>query len=114
MSSSHLSMKSNASRSRLTGCYVTIPTMFRDDDLEIDLDAVRRHVRFVRKGGIQTGTGVLLAGGAAGDFSTLTFDERLKVAEAVIEEADGKVPVAMRSEERRVGKECRSRWSPYH
>ena len=23
-------------------------------------------------------------------------------------------PVATRSEERRVGKECRSRWSPYH
>ena len=23
-------------------------------------------------------------------------------------------PVADRSEERRVGKECRSRWSPYH
>ena len=26
----------------------------------------------------------------------------------------GLVPMAMRSEERRVGKECRSRWSPYH
>ena len=24
------------------------------------------------------------------------------------------VPVEGRSEERRVGKECRSRWSPYH
>src|SRR2546422_1783709 len=24
------------------------------------------------------------------------------------------MPVAIRSEERRVGKECRSRWSPYH
>src|SRR2546427_11827088 len=24
------------------------------------------------------------------------------------------IPLAMRSEERRVGKECRSRWSPYH
>ena len=24
------------------------------------------------------------------------------------------IPVAIRSEERRVGKECRSRWSPYH
>ena len=24
------------------------------------------------------------------------------------------VPAARRSEERRVGKECRSRWSPYH
>ena len=28
-------------------------------------------------------------------------------------EADGSVTVG-RSEERRVGKECRSRWSPYH
>src|SRR5260370_979581 len=27
---------------------------------------------------------------------------------------DGKRSLAMRSEERRVGKECRSRWSPYH
>ena len=24
------------------------------------------------------------------------------------------IGIAMRSEERRVGKECRSRWSPYH
>ena len=27
---------------------------------------------------------------------------------------DGTNPEVMRSEERRVGKECRSRWSPYH
>ena len=26
----------------------------------------------------------------------------------------GKNPIQLRSEERRVGKECRSRWSPYH
>src|SRR3712207_8759928 len=26
----------------------------------------------------------------------------------------GEGPIAPRSEERRVGKECRSRWSPYH
>jgi predicted PurR-regulated permease PerM len=25
-----------------------------------------------------------------------------------------RVPRSLRSEERRVGKECRSRWSPYH
>ena len=25
-----------------------------------------------------------------------------------------KIKVVLRSEERRVGKECRSRWSPYH
>ena len=30
------------------------------------------------------------------------------------EETDLEMNVAERSEERRVGKECRSRWSPYH
>src|SRR6267143_773571 len=33
--------------------------------------------------------------------------------DAVLAEALGEPPTA-RSEERRVGKECRSRWSPYH
>src|SRR3989442_1318110 len=28
--------------------------------------------------------------------------------------ARSELPAVMRSEERRVGKECRSRWSPYH
>ena len=27
---------------------------------------------------------------------------------------EGEIPETERSEERRVGKECRSRWSPYH
>ena len=32
-----------------------------------------------------------------------------------IEEAtNGQEAIVLRSEERRVGKECRSRWSPYH
>ena len=31
----------------------------------------------------------------------------------IVGHAYGKIP-APRSEERRVGKECRSRWSPYH
>lgn len=83
-------------RNRLQGCYVTLPTMFRDDaELSVDLDAMRRHVRFLIDGGITTETGVLLAGGAAGDFSTMTFDERVHVASVVIEEAAGCVPVAM-------------------
>src|SRR6266508_3576700 len=89
-------MDRELARSRLCGCYVTIPTMFSDDDgLAVDLPAIRRHVRFVIEGGIRTGAGVLLAGGGAGDFSTLTFDERVAVAEAVVEEAHGAVPVVM-------------------
>jgi dihydrodipicolinate synthase/N-acetylneuraminate lyase len=88
-------MNRDTARSRLCGCYVTIPTLFRDDDLAVDLDAIRQHVRFLIDGGITTGTGVLLAGGAAGDFSTMTFDERVQVAEAVVQEARGRVPVVM-------------------
>ena len=35
--------------------------------------------------------------------------------EACLEKANGAAyDVIVRSEERRVGKECRSRWSPYH
>jgi len=63
----------------------------------------------------------------------LPFPQNLEVAsasEAAVRETAGAVPAtvavrdgrllvglddaALRSEERRVGKECRSRWSPYH
>ena len=32
----------------------------------------------------------------------------------LMDEALTSAPAVLRSEERRVGKECRSRWSPYH
>lgn len=88
-------MDPETARGRLVGCYVTIPTMFADPDLTVDTDAIRRHVRFLLDGGLATGNAVLLAGGAAGDFSTMTFEERVHVAEAVVDEAGGRVPVAM-------------------
>jgi 4-hydroxy-tetrahydrodipicolinate synthase len=80
---------------RLEGCYITVPTMFRDPDLELNLAATRRNVRFLIDNGITEKYGTLLAGGAAGDFSAMTFDERLQVAEAVVAESAGKLPVAM-------------------
>jgi len=82
-------------KKRLEGCYITVPTMFRDADLELDLAATRRNVRFLLENGITERYGTLLAGGAAGDFSAMTFDERLKVAEAVVAESAGRLPVAM-------------------
>ena len=89
-------MDPTEARDRLQGCYVTIPTMFRDDaDLSVNHDAIRRHVRFLVDGGLTTGNAVLLAGGAAGDFSTMTFDERVAVWQTAIDAAAGQVPIAV-------------------
>jgi dihydrodipicolinate synthase/N-acetylneuraminate lyase len=89
-------MDNQRARDRLCGCYVTVPTMFDDRaGLPVDVAGVRRHVRFLIDSGIRTGTGVLLAGGAAGDFATMTVDERLAVGEAIVAEAAGRVPVAL-------------------
>src|SRR2546426_12280268 len=44
---------------------------------------------------------------------TATFD--FVAHQLALECSDGRdATVSLRSEERRVGKECRSRWSPYH
>ena len=88
-------MNFDRAKQNLEGCYITVPTMFEDSTLDLNLPAIHRHVKFLTGRGIDTGNAVLLAGGAAGDFSTMSFDERLQVTETVIEAADGKVPVAM-------------------
>lgn len=82
-------------KKQLEGCYITVPTMFKDSDLSVDHAATKRSVRFWMENGITAKYGTFLAGGAAGDFSTMTFDERIGLAEAIVEEANGKVPVAM-------------------
>ena len=38
----------------------------------------------------------------------------IKYTEEQLNSVDKSMLIQMRSEERRVGKECRSRWSPYH
>src|SRR5256885_5835972 len=74
--------------------------------------------------GFGVGTGVISTYGAEAkgiDFvGTLTPIEHLNIR-VVGDYMDGKyedfigcAPYIDRSEERRVGKECRSRWSPYH
>lgn len=89
-------METDVLKKKLEGCYVTVPTPFRDvEGLPVDEDVLRRYVRFLIDGGLMAENAVFLAGGAAGDFSTLTFDERVRVAEIVIDEVAGRVPVAM-------------------
>ncbi|WP_282608568.1 dihydrodipicolinate synthase family protein [Pelagibius sp. Alg239-R121] len=83
-------------KSALEGCYVTIPTAFQDGpDFPVDEAAIRTHVRFLLDAGLTADYATFLAGGAAGDFSTMSFDERLQVASVVVDEVGGRVPVAM-------------------
>ncbi len=60
----------------------------------MNCQALRSYVRFLLESGLTAGYATLLAGGAAGDFSTMTFEERLAVAEIVADEANGRVPLA--------------------
>jgi dihydrodipicolinate synthase/N-acetylneuraminate lyase len=80
----------------LEGCYVTVPTPFEDvADLPVNERALRTYVRFLIDAGLTAKYATFLAGGAAGDFSTMTFDERTRVASIVVDEAAGAVPIAM-------------------
>jgi 4-hydroxy-tetrahydrodipicolinate synthase len=89
-------MKTELLRKKLEGCYVTVPTPFLDlPGFPVDEDAIRTYVRFLIDGGLRAESAVFLAGGAAGDFSTMTFAERVRVAQTVIAEVAGRVPVAM-------------------
>ncbi|MGA0341127.1 MAG: dihydrodipicolinate synthase family protein [bacterium] len=78
----------------LEGLYITIPTLFNDPDMSINEDGIRQHISFLRNNGINRQNAVLLAGGAAGDFSTMSFEERVRVA-GIVKQAAGDIPVAM-------------------
>ncbi|NUQ62935.1 MAG: dihydrodipicolinate synthase family protein [Pirellulales bacterium] len=80
---------------RIAGCYIPVPTLFHDGDLELNLPGMQRHIRFLVDGGVREGRSVVLVGGGGGEFHALSVDERLRCAEAVVEAADGKVGVIM-------------------
>ena len=83
-------------KEKLVGCYVTIPTPFEDlPGLPVNDAALRTHVRFLIEAGLDGRYATFLAAGAAGDFSTMTVDERVHVTEVVVDEVRGRVPVAM-------------------
>src|SRR3712207_5873643 len=57
----------------------------------------------------------LTAAGDLEDYRARFLDEGRLAATLVVEHEGAVVgDLMLRSEERRVGKECRSRWSPYH
>ena len=89
-------MDTNLVKNKLKGCYVTIPTPFEDkDSFPVNNSALREYTRFLLDNGLDKNYATYLAGGAAGDFSTMTLKERLSVGEIVADEVNGMVPIAL-------------------
>src|SRR3712207_9587022 len=87
-------------------------TLFRSEDCEVDfaygLDGTGRFRvnAFHQRGAISVVCRAI-------PFNIRTVDE-LNLPSVITELAEEERGIILRSEERRVGKECRSRWSPYH
>jgi len=79
-------------REKICGNFIALPTPFHSD-FSLNLPMLRRLVRRLLDAGYRTGNGVLLAGGAGGEFASLRTEERKQVAEAVVSEAAGRIPV---------------------
>jgi 4-hydroxy-tetrahydrodipicolinate synthase len=83
-------------KKKLHGCYVTVPTPFEDTNgLPLNISAIKDYINFLLDNGLNSINSTLLFGGAAGDFSTLTFDERKTLAEESSKIVDGRVPIAL-------------------
>lgn len=80
-------------RQVLVGPALTLITPFSGPDLKIDIDGLRANTRWVIQHGFATGAGTLIVGGSNGEGYALSDEERMWVIRAVVEEANGEVPV---------------------
>jgi 4-hydroxy-tetrahydrodipicolinate synthase len=83
-------------KKKLEGCYVTVPTPFKDTEaLPLNFEALKEYVEFLLGNGLNKENCTLLFGGAAGDFSAMSFEERQSLAKKGAEIVDGRVPIAL-------------------
>lgn len=73
---------------RWQGIFPAITTKFHADE-SIDAEGTARHIDFQVRNGIHG----LVTCGSLGEASTLTLEEKLKVAQIALEAADGRIPV---------------------
>ena len=66
---------------------IQVTLVHDNSDLSTNEERIRTHILFLRENGINRQNAVLLAGGAVGDFPTMSFNERMRMASTVIEEA---------------------------
>src|SRR5262245_21484056 len=98
-------------KATLRGPMVPVLTHYRSD-LTIDHAAIRENVRTLVGRGLVRGQGVLLAGGAGGDFPMLTLEERKEVTRTVVESAGGRTPVVVGAQDTNVAHSIEmARWA---
>src|SRR2546430_17270680 len=91
------------------------------DQIEIDVEALNRRYAEERAKRLRADANSQYhqLGGKFADFDRDIYADQNFARAPVVEDTDvliigGGFAGLLRSEERRVGKECRSRWSPYH
>lgn len=77
----------------LVGPNLTLITPFKAGSFELDEEGLAGNTRWLIDRGITTGNGVLIAAGSNGECYTMAIEERKRVAEIVVAEAAGRVPV---------------------
>ena len=83
-------------KKKLEGCYVTVPTPFKDiNNLPLNFDALNDYVEFLLGNGLDHENCTILFGGAAGDFSAMSFEERTSLAIEGSKIVNGRVPIAL-------------------
>ena len=83
-------------KKKLQGCYVTVPTPFKDtNNLPLNYDALKDYVEFLLCNGLNKDNCTLLFGGAAGDFSAMSLEERSLLAVEGSKIVNGRVPIAL-------------------
>ena len=80
-------------KERIRGPLAPVLTVYQEEDLALDLDAIQENVDRQVRSGMTVGNGVLLAAGAGGDFPLLSCVERKQVIEAVALAAGGRATV---------------------
>ncbi len=77
----------------LVGPNITLITPFKEGTYELDEEGLAANTNALIDAGVTTGNGVLIASGSNGECYAMTQEERKRVVEIVVAEANGRVPV---------------------